>query len=115
VRYTVDGGAPFGFAGLWTGRRDPESGDWLRTCTIITTKANDLVAPVHDRMPVVLAESAHAAWLDPSLDDEGARALLGVPPVGDWLGEPVSTWVNSAQHDDPQCIAPAETQGTLFD
>ncbi len=54
VRYTLDDGAPFGFAGLWTSWRDPESGESLRSCTIITTTANELVAPVHDRMPVIL-------------------------------------------------------------
>jgi len=104
----------FAFAGLWARARAP-SGTELLSFTIITGKANELIAPVHDRMPIVLADSTHAAWLDPSLDEEGARAMLGVPPVGDWVGEPVSTWVNNAQHDDPQCIAPATVQGSLFD
>jgi putative SOS response-associated peptidase YedK len=64
-------------------------------------------------MPMVLDPSAWAAWLDPALDAAGARALLGVPPVGDWRAEPVSTWVNTATHDDPRCIEPA-AQGALF-
>jgi putative SOS response-associated peptidase YedK len=108
------GGELFAFAGLWARARAP-SGAELLSFTIITGKANDLIAPYHDRMPIVLDRSTHAAWLDPSLDDDGARAMLGVPPVGDWVGEPVSTWVNSAQHDDPQCIEPAPVQGSLFD
>ena len=84
VRYTVDGGAPFGFAGLWTGRRDPESGDWLRTCTIITTTANDLVEPVHDRMPVILPRESEDAWLDREVAVRGgARAPAALSGGGD--------------------------------
>ncbi|HUJ58699.1 MAG TPA: SOS response-associated peptidase [Kofleriaceae bacterium] len=98
------------FAGLWA-RAKLATGE-LRSFTIITGPANPLVAPIHDRMPVVLDRSAWAAWLDPSLDRDGARALLGVPPVGDWRAERVSTWVNAAAHDDARCIAP-DPQGTL--
>ena len=83
VRYTVDGGAPFGFAGLWTGRRDPESGEWLRTCTIITTTANDLVEPVHDRMPVILPRESEDAWLDREVDVQEALALLQPYPAAE--------------------------------
>lgn len=104
------------FAGLWAKART-DAGEQL-SFTIITGPPNALVAPIHDRMPVVLDPSAYAAWLDPALDAEGAHALLGVPPVADWVGEPVSTVVNSAQHDAADCIAPiAETvpmQGDLF-
>jgi putative SOS response-associated peptidase YedK len=87
--------------------------------TIITGPPNELVKRFHDRMPIVLDPSAYAAWLDPALDGEGARALLGVPPVGDWIAEPVSTLVNSATRDEPACIAPLPAappaQQTLFD
>ena len=96
------------FAGLWA-RAKTEAG-LLQSFTIITGPANDLVRPVHDRMPVVLDKSAWAAWLDPSLPPEGARALLGVPPVGDWRLDAVSTWVNKADHDDPRCIEPSAQQ-----
>ncbi|HEY4057800.1 MAG TPA: SOS response-associated peptidase [Kofleriaceae bacterium] len=104
------------FAGLWA--RVRTDAGLVHSYTIITGPANPLVAPVHDRMPVVLAPSAYSAWLDPSLDGDGARDLLGVPPVGDWIAEPVSSYVNSAQHDGPECIAPAAaqspSQGSLF-
>jgi putative SOS response-associated peptidase YedK len=96
----------FAFAGLWA-RAKTEAGE-LHSFTIITGPPNDLVAPIHDRMPVVLDRSVWSAWLDPSLDGEGARALLTVPPVEDWRAEPVSKWVNVADHDDEQCIAPIE-------
>jgi putative SOS response-associated peptidase YedK len=109
-------GKVIAFAGLWA-KAKTDAGEQL-SFTIVTGPANPLVKPVHDRMPIVLDASAYAAWLDPSLDADGARALLGVPPVGDWVGEPVSTWVNSAQHDDPGCIerveAEAPAQRSLF-
>lgn len=98
------GGKLFAFAGLWA-RARTDAGELL-SFTIITGPPNELVKPVHDRMPIVLAERAYDAWLDPTLDADGARALLGVPPVGDWIAEPVSKQVNSAAHDDPSCIAP---------
>ena len=94
----------FAFAGLWA-RAKTEAGE-LRSFTIITGPPNDLVAPIHDRMPVILDRSKWKAWLDPSLDGEGARALLEVPSQEGWIAEPVSTWVNVADHDDEQCIAP---------
>lgn len=108
----------FAFAGLWA-RSKTEAGE-LHSFTIVTGPPNELVAPIHDRMPIVLDRSVWAAWLDPTLDKEGALALLGVPPVGDWLAEPVSSWVNRADHDDPQCIEAATepdkpAQGSLFE
>lgn len=108
------------FAGLWARSRDT-SGDELHSFTIITTRANDVVRSIHDRMPIVLDPSAYAAWLDPSLDGDRARALLDVSAgSGDWIREPVSTWVNKVDHDDPSCIAPGApgdppAQGRLFE
>jgi len=105
------------FAGLWA-RLRLESGRELHSFTIITGPPNELVKPIHDRMPVVLDRSAWAAWLDPSLDGAGAHALLQIPPVGDWRADEVSTWVNKADHDDPTCIEPVThpppAQGSLF-
>jgi len=107
----------FAFAGLWAWHRD-DAGETL-SFTIITGKPNELVRPYHDRMPIIVDPGAYAAWLDPAVDAEAARALLGVPPVADWIAEPVSTLVNSAAHDEPGCIqplpAPAPAQQTLFD
>lgn len=107
------------FAGLWAKNRT-DAGEQL-SFTIITGPPNDLVRPIHDRMPVVLDPDAWAAWLDPGIDAAAARALLGVPPIADWILEPVSIRVNSAQVDDPTLIEPIEapaeppTQTTLFD
>jgi putative SOS response-associated peptidase YedK len=103
------------FAGLWA-RAKTEAGE-LHSFTIITGPPNALVRGIHDRMPVVLDRSAWAAWLDPALPVEGARALLTVPVVGDWRADQVSTWVNKPDHDDPACIAPVAPppQRSLFE
>jgi putative SOS response-associated peptidase YedK len=104
------------FAGLWA-KAKTDAGELL-SFTIITGPPNDLVRPIHDRMPMVLAPSAYAAWLDPTIDAEEAKKLLGVPPVADWIKEPVSIRVNNAQIDDETMIEPiAEEkppQGSLF-
>jgi len=106
------------FAGLWA-RSRTDTGDELHSFTIITARANDLVRPVHDRMPIVLDPGVYAAWLDPAVDGEAARDLLDRATGADWVREPVSTWVNKVDHDDPACVAAAEdqdaSQGRLFD
>jgi putative SOS response-associated peptidase YedK len=90
------------FAGLWA-RAKTDAGE-LHSFTIITGKPNALVKPIHDRMPVVLEKSAWAAWLDPANADP--MSLLGIPDVGDWIAEQVSTRVNKHVNDDAECIAP---------
>jgi len=93
------------FAGLWATAKGA-NGEPVTSFTIITGPPNELVKPIHDRMPVVLDATTYAAWLDPALDGAGARALLGVPAVGDWRAVPVSTYVNKATHDDITCVEP---------
>lgn len=104
------------FAGLWA-KAKTDAGELL-SFTIVTGPPNDLVKSVHDRMPVVLSPTAYAAWLDPEVDADTAKALLAVPPVGDWIKEPVSIRVNNANVDDETLIEPATaekpTQGSLF-
>jgi len=104
------------FAGLWA-RAKTDAGEQL-SFTIITGPPNELVKPVHDRMPVILDPAAYAAWLDPTIDGDHARELLAIPPIGEWIGEPVSTLVNTATNDEPRCIepitAPPPVQGSLF-
>ena len=100
---------PFGFAGLYENWKDP-GGREIRTCTIITTEANDLVRPIHDRMPVILPEGVEDRWLDPS---EGSRerlqAILTPYPAGEMAAFEVTSIVNSAAHDAPDCITPARS------
>jgi putative SOS response-associated peptidase YedK len=96
----------FAFAGLWARAKFPDGE--LHSFTILTGPPNELVAPIHDRMPVILPRDAWARWLDPSLDREDARDLLGVPSDEGWQAEAVSKLVNSANNDAPELIEPVE-------
>lgn len=107
-------GSPMAFAGLWASWRDREHDDErVRTCTIITGAPNDTVAPIHDRMPVMLPSGDWDAWLDPGNDDvEQLRSLLR-PVAADTVSEhPVSTLVNKVANNVPECIAPLTTPAT---
>lgn len=92
---------PFAFAGLW--ERWNQGSVATETCTIITTEANELLRPVHDRMPVILSERDYDAWLDPG---RGGVELLRPYPSSEMTWFPVSTLVNRASHDDPACVEP---------
>ena len=103
-------GAPLAFAGLWESWRDRSAGPdapRLRTCTIITTDADAVVRPVHERMPALLAADAWDAWLDPDNDDtEGLRGLLGVGHDGALEAWPVGRDVNSPANNAAGLIEP---------
>lgn len=108
-------GEPMAFAGLWAAWRDPtdRDGDWLRSCAIVTTNANDALAPLHDRMPVILEERDWDRWLDPDSGDVGASHLL--QPASDDLvvAYPVGTAVNSADNDGPELVERVELEPSL--
>jgi putative SOS response-associated peptidase YedK len=92
-------GEPLAFAGLWAVWRGSDDGDTLRSTTIITTEANEDMAPLHDRMPVVLPRSAWDEWLDPDNHDLETLGRLLVPaPKGLVTSHPVSTEVNSVRN-----------------
>jgi putative SOS response-associated peptidase YedK len=95
----------FAFAGLWTARTDPES-EVVESCTIITTLPNNLVGPVHDRMPVMLPRDAESVWLDPSISKEHALSLLEPYPADLMVALPASTRANSAGNDDSGLLLP---------
>jgi putative SOS response-associated peptidase YedK len=98
---------PFGFAGLYE-TWFPPLGEPLVTCTIITTEPNELVRPVHDRMPVILPKDVEDFWLDPAVEDHTRLLDLLQPyPTDEMSAYPVSKFVNSVQNDSPQCIEPA--------
>lgn len=108
--------APLAFAGLWESWRDRAEPDapWLRTCAVITTDANALMRPVHDRMPVVLDEDDWDEWLDREVGDASALVALLHPPSEELLVmHPVSTRVNAARNDDATLIE-REDPLTLF-
>jgi len=97
---------PFAFAGLWDRWESPDEGA-VETCAILTTAANDVLAPIHDRMPVILPPIEYARWLDPSLKDTDSLAPLLVPfPAEDMVAFPVNPRVNAPSVDDEKCIAP---------
>jgi len=97
---------PLAFAGLWETWRDranPAAGI-LHSCTVITTAANDLMAPVHDRMPVILPVDAWSAWLDADADLDHLLALLVPAAPGTLELHPVSTDVGNVRNNDPHLI-----------
>jgi putative SOS response-associated peptidase YedK len=104
-------GEPLAFAGLWEVWHDPDGPDAepLRTCSIITTDANQVVARTHDRMPIMLGPDQWAAWLDVEQHDlEVVQGLLVPDPPASLEVYPVSTDVNSVKNDGPHLIAPLE-------
>ena len=98
----------FAFAGLYERNRQA-TGQWIETCTILTTTPNAVTGTIHDRMPVVLSEEVHARWLDPSFrDTTELTQWLVAPNEAVFRLTAVSQRVNNARHDDPACLAPRE-------
>jgi putative SOS response-associated peptidase YedK len=96
----------FAFAGLWD-RWAPPDGEPVESCTIVTTAPNELMAPIHDRMPVILPAAAHARWLDPTVrEKERLQELLQPFDASSMRAYPVSPRVNNPRNDDRDCIAP---------
>jgi putative SOS response-associated peptidase YedK len=99
-------GKPFAFAGLW--ERWEKGGEPVETCTILTTEANEVLRPVHERMPVILEAKDYDLWLDPAPQKpELLQALLRPNPAGEMTSYPVSPVVNNPGKDTPRCIEPA--------
>ena len=110
MRVVLRSGEPFAFAGLWSVWKDPD-GNRIPSCTIITTTANDLLSPIHDRMPVVLPREMEAFWLDGSVEDHDAlRSVLNPYPNDAMEVYEVSSLVNSAANDGPEVIEPSASQ-----
>ncbi len=99
---------PLAFAGLHETWRGP-GGSVLRTCTILTCSANELLAPLHDRMPVILPREDHELWLDAGVTSPDLlQPLLEPFPSEDLAFRPVSRYVNDARHEGPDCLAPPD-------
>jgi putative SOS response-associated peptidase YedK len=101
----LESGKPFAFAGLWDEWHAPD-GSQVKSCTIITTDPNALMASLHNRMPVILPESAYAAWLDPAPRKPEELQDLLTPYAGEMSAYPVSTIVNSPANDRAEILAP---------
>ncbi|MFI5384931.1 MAG: SOS response-associated peptidase [Fimbriimonadales bacterium] len=100
---SLKSGEPFALAGLyeyWHG-----AGEKVRSCTILTTRPNELVEPLHDRMPVILRKADLEAWLDCEDGIEPAEALLEPLPASEMMAVPVSSLVNDPNNDVPEVLA----------
>lgn len=96
--------SPFGIAGLWENWRHPRSDEWIRTFTIITVPANELVAQIHDRMPLILPKAAYERWLSSEPDPNDLLAPFPAKLMVMW---PVSTRINRPENDDASLLDPA--------
>ena len=106
MRIMMASGEPFAFAGLWDAWRD-SMGEVVRSCTIITTGANELLSPIHDRMPVILPRELESLWLDHDIQDYAALAGILTPYTTDEMAAyEVSSLVNSPANDGPELVVP---------
>jgi putative SOS response-associated peptidase YedK len=96
---------PFAFAGLWDHWKAPD-GQQILSCTIITTPPNDIVAPIHNRMPAILQPGTRDLWLNPDLRDEHELTKLLAPyPADQMTVRPVSRLVNDPKRDSAELLA----------
>jgi putative SOS response-associated peptidase YedK len=96
-------GSPFAFAGLWERWKNQE-GIVLESCAIITTVSNDLLKPIHDRMPVIISRNDYDSWLSQNIP---GQELCRPYPSSEMTCFPVNPKVNRASYDKPDCIEPA--------
>lgn len=98
---------PLAFAGLWEHWSGPE-GEEITSCTIVTTAANGVMAPIHDRMPVILRREDFDLWLDPEVQDTALLRHLLVPCPDAWLRTlAVGSYVHNFRNEGPRCLEPA--------
>jgi len=95
---------PFGIAGLWENWRQPQNGEWIRTFVIITVPANELVAQIHTRMPLILPKTAYERWLGREPDPHDLLVSFPAEPMAMW---PISTRVNRPENDEATLLDPA--------
>ena len=106
--FEVNDGELFAFAGLWDRWKDP-SGQWVKSCSILTTSANAITSPVHDRMPVILDPNGYDLWLDPGMNNVRIVSELLKPYDARMMRcYPVSDRINRVANDDPECSRPVE-------
>ena len=106
VPYWIDlkDGSWMGLAGLYTWWKSPE-GQWVPSCTIITTSPNSFMEPIHDRMPVILTPGSYDLWLAPDVTDQSELKEVLVPyPAADMQAHKVSSLVNSSANEGPELL-----------
>ena len=100
---------PFAFAGLWETWQSPE-GEAVKSCAIVTTRPNEFIEPIHTRMPVILSSESEALWIDPLTEDPNILQPLLQPSPSELMESyKVSSFVNSARNQGPECIMPLVT------
>ena len=115
VFFTLRDESPFGLAGLWDCWTAPD-GSVLESCTIVTTTANELVAPLHDRMPVILSPDGVNEWLNPTIEDtKELNHLLAPLPANQMKSEPVAPTINNARNEVDPRLPSNKLPKTLFD
>jgi len=118
--FQVKSTSVFALAGLWDHWQSPD-GSEIKSCAIITTRANDVVAAVHERMPVILPRDRHSQWLGlANAETDGLSDIMKPFPAGEMISFPVGKAVNRAGYDASDCIAPLKEEhkenrdGVLF-
>jgi putative SOS response-associated peptidase YedK len=115
--FEVNGGELFAFAGLWERWRD-SSGQWVKSCAILTTNPNAVTSAIHDRMPVIIDPDSYDLWLDPGMENVAAVSELLKPCDAQMMRcYPVGTRINHVSNDDEECCRPKlipEAQDRLF-
>ena len=127
-RVTLKSGEPFCFAGLWerwvkpatAGQKEAESSEALpvqtiESFTIITTEANETLAPLHDRMPVIIQRAQYRDWLDDKTGTELIHVVLKIPLQMPLKIYPVTNLINSTITDDPRCIESMKIELDIFE
>jgi putative SOS response-associated peptidase YedK len=104
----------FAFAGIWAALGARDGSGPLHSCSIVTCEPNDLIRPIHDRMPVVLAPEGEARWLEPDASEEEVASLLAPAPNGLLVAREVVDAVNDVREDGPQLLEPRREAQRLF-
>jgi putative SOS response-associated peptidase YedK len=102
------GDKPFAFASIWDSWRAPSGGPPLFTCAILTTRANELVKPIHDRLPVIPAPKDYDVWTDRKVQEPAEiKPLLAAYAAEEIHAFPIGPFVNDPKHEGPECLQPA--------
>jgi putative SOS response-associated peptidase YedK len=94
------------FAGLWECWHNPEDNGVIESCTILTTAANELMRPLHDRMPVIVSPDSDELWLNPGASPDVLRSLLVPYPDAKMEAFAVNDWVSNSRHEGKRCLEP---------
>ncbi len=115
--FEVNEGELFAFAGLWDGWKDA-SGNWIKTCSILTTTPNAITSAIHDRMPVIIDRDKYDLWLDPGMTNVQVVSELLKPYDAQMMRSyPISSRINHVANDDEDCsrhVEPMQAQNSLF-